>query len=131
MAFELFNIKNKRGLEPKITIRPNGQIYFNVGAIIRFKLTEFKYVQLFYDKELSKIGIKLTIAEDAQGKLTLVAKQDASSGWVSAKTFFNFFNIRLPPKESGKGEQVEFSFDEQENMIVIQYPNVSKGMDLI
>ena len=119
MSFELFKEGGKRGLKPKIKIRPNGQIYLNLGAIRKFNLENFKYVQLFYDKENGKIGIMRTNDDNAEGKLSLVVRQKSSSSWISAKSFFLYYEIDLP-EPNDKGE-IDFEIGENE-MIILKYP---------
>lgn len=116
MGFELFEAESKKGYEPRVSIRSNGQIYFNLGAIIRFKLKEHKYAQLFYDKDMRKIGVKPINDESAKGKMNLIVRKDQSS-WVSAKTFFDFYQIPLPKEKS---TQPDFKYENE--MIIINYP---------
>ncbi len=118
MGFELFTAQKSRGYEPKISIRSRGQIAFNVGAIIRYDIMSYRYAQLYYDAEAYMIGINLTNNEQSEGKVKISKRKDGSA-WLSAKSFFNYFNIPLPEKGSEQPEIETFN-----NMIVLKYPSI-------
>ena len=116
MGFELFVAKRSRGYDPKIAIRKNGQIYFNVGSIKHFSLTNYEHVQLLYDAEEKKIAVKLTNDKTANGILKLSRRKDESA-WISAKNFFSFFQIPLPEQN-----KIHPKFEKNGDLIVIHYP---------
>ena len=120
MPFELFKDGGKRGLKPKIKIRNTGMIYFNLGAIRKFELERYKYMQMYFDRDARRIGIVRTNDEGAEGKIKLIVRSEASSSWISAKSFFLFYDIPLP-KEKTK-EEIDFELND-DGMIILNYPN--------
>ena len=90
MAFERFTLAG-RGFQPKVSIRTNGQIGFNNGAIIRFNLDKYKYVILFYDKQSKMIGIKPTNDANEEGICKLRIRK--SAGAIGARSFLDYYQI--------------------------------------
>jgi hypothetical protein len=89
MPFEKF-VQTGRSYKPKISIRSNGQIGLNFGAIEKFGLRKYKYAVLFYNAEESKVGIKFT-NELEEGSLKLQIRD--SNAAVSAKAFLDYYSI--------------------------------------
>lgn len=110
MAFERFT-KTGRSYAPKISIRSNGQLGFNFGAIEKFQLGNFAYAILFYDKQSKMVGIKLTNDKEDEGACKLrVHNKNAS---IAAKSFLDYYSI--PYSKTARFESV---WDKKENMIV-------------
>lgn len=110
MAFERF-IETGRSYKPKISIRGNGQIGFNFGAIKRFVLENYEYAVLFYDKETQRIGIKLT-NEKEEGISKLKVRK--SSAAVSAKSFLDYYEIEY----GGSVRKFDIYWDEAAEMLI-------------
>lgn len=109
MPFERFN-ETARSYKPKVSIRQNGTIAFNSGAVKKFNLSTHKYVTLFFDRESRIIGIRPTeTTEDGSHPLHL-GRTGAS---VSATRFLTFFDV-LPEKTT----RVDARWDSQEKMVV-------------
>lgn len=110
MSFERF-VKTGKSYRPRISIRANGQFGFTSGAIEKFQLNQYKYAVLFYDKENSKIGIKLTNNEE-NGILKLQIR--ASNAFLSAKPFLDYYDI-----DHNKTKRYDALWDADEEMVVI------------
>ncbi len=110
MPFEKFT-QTGRSYKPKISIRSNGQIGLNQGAIERFKLNEYKYAILFFDGESDRIGIKLTNTEEEGICKLQVRKSNAA---ISGKAFLDYYSI-----DYSKTTRYEAVWDEKEKMIVV------------
>lgn len=115
MVFEKFTYTGKT-FKPRISIRQNGQIGFNNGARKRFDLDKYEFVILYYDKEESKIGIKLTNNNGESGVMRL-QKRPLNIA-ISAKSFFEYYNILY--SETKTYDPV---WDEKNKMIVINLKN--------
>jgi hypothetical protein len=110
-GFEKF-VLTGRSYRPKISIRANGQIGFNQGAIEKFKLDKYKYTILFFDRGIKKVGIKLT-NEEEEGICRLRVRK--SNATVSGKAFLDYYGIDYG---KGKTSRYEAVWDDKERMIV-------------
>jgi len=90
MAFERFTAKGK-SFVPKVSIWKRGQMGLSQGAVERFRLSEYKYVALFYDRDNNMIGLKFTNDEKEEGIAKLSVK--ANGAIFSAKAFLDFYDI--------------------------------------
>ena len=109
MAWEVH--KNTRGVKPKISIRGESQLGFNSAAIDDFKLKDYNYAVLYIDKELKKIGVRLTIdKEDEACKL----KTGKGGAHISSKSFISKIN----KLGNLKSHQFNVQWDDGEKMIV-------------
>lgn len=90
MAFERF-LHAGRGNRPKISIRSNGQIGFNMAAIERFQLRKQKYAVLFYDKLERLIGILPTGKKEDEGAVKMQVRPTNAS--ISGKSFLDYYEI--------------------------------------
>ena len=90
MAFERFT-KTGRGYTPKVSIWTRGQIGFNQGAVERFKLKDFDYAVLFYDRDERKIGVRFTTEASEDGANKIV--KGKTGVFISAKAFLDYYQI--------------------------------------
>ncbi len=104
MDFELFT-QFGRGHRPTCSIRSNGQIGLNQGAIRRFRL-EDGFVALYYDRNARVVGIK-PVPKDAPGATRLIVKPN--NAFVSARSFLEFYAI--PYRGRTSTYEVEWSND--------------------
>jgi hypothetical protein len=110
MAFEKFTAVGK-SFAPKLSIRSNGQIGFNFGAIEKYGLSKYPYAVLFYDKDTNKIGVKITKNKDEEGACKLSVRNGNAS--IGAKSFLDYYSI--PYSKTARFETV---WDEKEEMII-------------
>ncbi|MCF7956673.1 MAG: hypothetical protein K9M75_12790 [Phycisphaerae bacterium] len=96
MSIEFFT-EEGRGFEPKVSIRKQGQIGLNQGAVKRFNIKETQYVLLGYDKERKMIAIKLIDKQQKGARKGIVRENNCS---IAAKGFFDFFSIPYAESKS-------------------------------
>lgn len=112
MAWEKFTITRK-SFRPKISIRGNSQIGFNFAAIEEFKLKDYKFAILYYDKENKKIGIKLTNDKEEEGIRKLRVRELAGAS-LPARVFIEYYKLG-----NFSGQRFNAEWDKQEKMIVV------------
>jgi len=110
MAFERFTARGKSFI-PKVSIWKRGQIGLSQGAVERFKLNEYKYVVLHYDKDNQLIGLKFTNDEKEEGIAKLNVK--ANGAIFSAKAFLDFYDIDYQDTK-----QYNIKYDEENGFYV-------------
>lgn len=111
MPFERFT-QTGRGYKPKISITKSGLIGFNQGAVRHFNLTNYEYAVLYFDRDDSRIGIGLTNDKNEYGICKL--RKRASGADVSAKSFFDYYNINY-----GESNRYDVEWDGDESKIVV------------
>lgn len=89
MAFEKFTGAG-RSFKPKLSIRKNGQLGLNYGAVERYGIDKFEYVELYYDKENNRIGLKLS-NEKSEGAVRCRVRSGNAS--IPAKSFLEYYKI--------------------------------------
>ena len=109
MAWEKFTM-TRRSFNPRISIRGKSQIGFNTAAIEDFKLKDYKFAVLYYDKENKRIGVKLTKDEEGVRKLRV---KEAAGASLPARTFIEYYKLG-----SFSGQRFNAEWDKQEKMIV-------------
>ena len=100
--------------EPRMSVWSKGQIAFNKPSIDKFKMTQYSHCLLYVDKDLKKIGIKLTDADGESGKMKL--KKYKWGYLIGAKNFIKSCGI-----VTGKTRQLHPFWDDKEHMIVAVY----------
>jgi len=114
MAFERYlRLRMSKFMKPAASIWKMGQINFNRSAVEKHKLSGFKYVALFFDRDKKRIGLKFT--NDA--KEPDVGKVSTKRGGVTiyAKGFLSHFGI-----ESGKGRRFDIRYDEKDDLFILE-----------
>jgi len=91
MAFERFT-QSGRSFRPKISIRGTSQLGLNCAAIEEFKLGDYKYAVLFYDKENMRIGIKLTNDKSEEGACKLRVREKTGAS-IAARSFIDCYKL--------------------------------------
>ncbi len=109
MAFKKF-VGGGQSFSPKLSIRSTGQIGLNSGAIHRFNLEKYSFVELYFDEETSLIGVK-PLKEKTDGSYPLKIRNKNIS--ISAKAFLEFFSIYYQ-----KSRALPAKWEDSENMIV-------------
>jgi hypothetical protein len=95
--FVFFNATQARNNSPKITIRRNGVIVMNAGAVkgmVNGSDEEVTYVKVAYDKEKRAIGIVPATADDI-GKFRLRHQNKGTSRIINAKRLFEHYGITV------------------------------------
>ncbi len=109
MPFELFT-NYGRGNKPKISIRSNGQIGINSGAIHRYNIHEGP-VHLFFDKDSQRIGIRLV--NDADQNTAKLSIRN-NNGYIGARAFLDYYGI-----DYSKTRTCENYLDRENKLIVV------------
>lgn len=91
MPFERFT-QTGRSFKPKISIRSNSQIGLNCACITEFKLTDYKFAVLYYDKENKAIGIRLTNDKNEEGACKLRAREDSGAS-IAARSYIDYYKL--------------------------------------
>ncbi len=110
MAFERFT-KTGRGYRPKASIWTRGQIGFNQGAVVKFKLREFSHTVLFYDSDERKIGARFTNDSSEDGANKIV--KGKTGVFISAKAFLDYYDIA-----HSKTKRYDITYDSENDLYV-------------
>ncbi|MHB8858312.1 MAG: hypothetical protein ACYC6Z_02340 [Thermoleophilia bacterium] len=94
MPIEWFTESATRGFQPKVSLRPRGQIGFNQGAVRKFELQKYEYAILGYDKNSNNIAIKPVHDNNQKGAVKLRVKKTGTDATISAKAFFDYYEIK-------------------------------------
>ena len=111
MAFERY-VRGGRIYKPMASIWPRGQIGFNRGAIECYKIHNYKFAVLFFDRETQRIGIQLT--NDAKEEGVTAAIKGKSCVTISAVSFLDHFDI-----EHDTTRKYAVEFDAESDMYII------------
>jgi hypothetical protein len=88
-AFEKF-VDTDRSFLARVSIRQNGQIGFNSGAVNLYELGKYKFVVMYYDRISHVIGILPTI-EKVEGAIELAS--GTSNTFIRARNFLEKYSI--------------------------------------
>jgi hypothetical protein len=117
LGFVRFTDVGTKGHRPRVSIRTNGQLGFNRGAVKRFELSKFLYAVLFYDPVEMRIGIKLTDNADEPGASKLRVK--AHNAYMAARSFLDSNKIEYLDKTKSYEAKLEIDFDIGEELIIV------------
>lgn len=92
MTFEQYTKASLRVGEPKIAIWSRGQIGFNNGAVFKYKLNNFNYAILFFDKDTKTVGVRFINNKKEPGAMKLVKRKSGGFSF-SAQGFLKFYGI--------------------------------------
>jgi len=113
MAFVKFTKTGSRIGTPKASIWTRGQIGFNQGAVVEYKLDSFTHAVLYYDNKTKNIGFELTKDAKAEGATKLIVRKNAGIS-MSARSFLKTLKI-----DFSETRQYNLSYDKKINMYVI------------
>jgi len=113
MAFVKFTKTGSRIGTPKVSIWTRGQIGFNQGAVVEYKLDSYTHTVLYYDAETKNIGFELINDAKAEGATKLIVRKNAGIS-MSALPFLKTFKV-----DFSKTRQYNLSYDKIHNMYVI------------
>lgn len=120
-GYEKFT-QHGRSFKAKISIRKRGQIGFNNGAIKRFRIDEYDYVVLYYNKDTHKMAFNFTNSEDDDGAIKIIKKKN--NYFISGKSFFDYYEI---PYGESHSFDVEWNQEELIAIIDIDYKQDDQG----
>lgn len=84
-------IHRGRSYTPKVTIRRNGVLAFNSGAVHKYDLDVFKYAILYISDDRNRVAVKFTNSEKESGILQIQSRP--GNFQISARTFFGLYDI--------------------------------------
>ncbi len=88
----MYNLKKFESVRAKvvdkITVTRNQSIGFPTGFYRDHKISDFKYVVLYYDSEQRAIGIDFTNDGEEKSKFTIIHSKDGYGGSIIARSFF-------------------------------------------
>ena len=113
MEFEFFT-QSGRGFRPRASIRKQGQIGLNQGAVRRFDLDSWQYVVLGFDRESQRVALRKADSRDDPGAQRVVIKD--GSGTISARSFLEYFGISYRDKT----RQFDVSIDDENGMLIVE-----------
>ena len=82
-----------RSYRPTISITKQGIISINKGAYHRFDLGKYDYAVLFFDPDISEVGIMLLTEPTEEGVAKIRHRQSGSGADISAKGFLDYCEI--------------------------------------
>jgi hypothetical protein len=112
MAFEKFT-ETARSYRAKASIRSNGTVGLNGGAVNKFDLDQYDWAVLFFDKEHNLIGIKPTKNEKDEG--THKINKGKTGAWIAARRFLDYYEVG-----TAKTKRFDATWDDKEKMIIVQ-----------
>ena len=110
MAFEKFT-ETARSYRAKLSIRANGTIGLNAGAVAKFEIGSQNFAVLFYDKERQLVGIKPTKNENEEGAHRI--NKGKTGAWIAARRFIDYYEL-----STEKTRRCDAWWDDTEKMIV-------------
>lgn len=118
MAFVKFTRSRSRIDTPKVSIWSRGQIGFNQGAIDEYKLSDYQYVVLYYDKDTNRVGLEFTNDGKAKGISKLAFRKNTGASF-SAIPFLKSYKIDY----NSSTRQFDLNYDEETKLYVIDLNN--------
>ena len=111
MAFEKFT-QTARSYRAKVSIRPNGTLGFNSGAVQKFGLDKASFALLYFDKDRKFIGIQPVIADTEEGAQKV--NRGKTGAWMAARRFLDYYGLSTEKKA-----RYDAVWDERDKMIVV------------
>ena len=112
MEFEFFT-DSGRGFRPRVSIRKQGQIGLNQGAVRRFNLDSWEYVVLGFDRKCVRIALRRADSRDEPGAQRMLIKHGSAT--ISARSFLEYFDIGYRDKT----RQYDVSIDDENGMLIV------------
>ncbi len=118
MAIEFFR-QDGKGLVPRASIRKEGQIGLNRGAVKKYELSRWKGALLGYDREERVVAIQREDDLTVPGAKRFIVRDENAT--VSAKAFLEFFGI--PYKDKTRRFELEFDDGSQCLLLRLETPS--------
>lgn len=91
-VWQKFESVNRR-LEHRLTATRSGYVGFPSKFYEDNKISEYKFVILYYSPPEKAVGIRFSNDENEKGVLKIHHNKDGRGGWVVAKNFFRTNNL--------------------------------------
>ncbi len=116
MAFQEFTAKGGK-FKPQIIINKTGGITLSSGMHHRYGLDIYNGVKIYFDKEVLRVGIKLTEGE-SDGTFKLKKRANEKGAYFSARSFLQANDLD-PKKYYGRYAPEEFNDEKIGKLFVI------------
>jgi len=114
------HINRGRAGVPKISIRKNGQMAFNAGAVQRHALYGFDFVMLYISESKDRVAVKLTNNEKESG-LIKIQKRPGNFAF-SCRNFLEVNDINW-----SKTVNLDFVWNDRDKTAIFRLPNEKIG----
>ena len=112
MAFERFT-QTARSYRAKVSIRPNGTLGFNSGAVEKFGLEKSGFALLYFDRDKARIGIQPTMSDKEEGIHRI--NRGKTGAWLAARRFLDYYGLASDEKK-----RYDATWDDKEKMIIVE-----------
>lgn len=120
MTFEHFTQTGSRTDTPKASIWSKGQIGFNQASVEEYKLDNYGYVLLFYDRDTKRIGFRFTNDKEMEGAAKLIVRKSAGAS-MSARAFLKHYSIYAE-----KTQKYDLKYDKETDFYIMELENKKK-----
>jgi len=91
MTFEKWVDNNSAKVRPLLYIRKAGMLSWSVGARKKWELDRFKFVVVWYDPEMGRIGLEFLAVEMPS---SYPIRNHSATPQISCRSYLNFYDIR-------------------------------------
>ena len=109
--FQKFTGHNAR-LGTKISVTKSFSLGFPAKFVKDHSIQKYKYVVLFFDKEIKAVGVQFTNDDNEASKYSIIRGKRGYGCSTVIRSFFNTYNID-PKKYSGKYEWKLVDFNDK------------------
>jgi len=106
-------IHTGRSYIPKVTIRKNGVLAFNSGAVQKYDLYAYKYAILYISDDRNRIAVRFTNSEKESGILQIQSRP--GNFQISARTFFGLYDI-----DWSENRNYDFLWNERDKTAILK-----------
>jgi len=98
-----------RSFTPKVTIRKNGVLAFNSGAVHKYDLDVYEYAILYISNDWKRVAVEFT--NDAKKGGLLGIQKRPGNFQISARTFFGLYEI-----DWSENRNFDFTWDKEKKI---------------
>jgi hypothetical protein len=115
MSFEFVKFPGAaRGFSARVSLRKNGQLGFNNGAVMHYELQRYPRATLHFDATNRVIGILPVTTEEDPAACRIVHRPGNS--YIAAKTFCDYFQISAAEETT----RYELKKDDATGMLIME-----------
>jgi hypothetical protein len=112
-GFKKYISRGRAGV-PKVSIRKNGQMAFNAGAVQKYELHVYKYVMFYASEDKSRIAIRFTNNERESGLIAIQARPGSFA--FSARNFLTINDV-----DWSRTVNYDFVWDERDKTAIFKW----------
>ena len=95
MGFEIFShMGESHNIKTIVTINKYNSLTLNVGAIRTYKIREYHFVNVYYDEDTRKVGLKF-LQDKEEHAFALTASKNQCTIYISFIGFLKYHNLEL------------------------------------